>query len=104
MNDTILRIAVSTRALFCLEEENRIFLERGAEDYVTYQMEHEDEILPEGPAFELVRAFLKLNEQTGRKTVEIMMMSKNSAEVVDSVMRAPLARTFSPTITQRAPR
>lgn len=72
----VLRIAISTRALFDLEKENEIFEELGAEEYIKYQMVHEDEILKPGPAFALVKAFLKLHDK-----IEILIMSRNSAEV-----------------------
>ncbi|MCR5054894.1 MAG: 5'-nucleotidase [Lachnospiraceae bacterium] len=76
IQEPMLRIAVSTRALFDLEKENRIFEEMGAEYYIGYQKEHEKEVLPKGPAFQLVEALLRMSPK-----VEIILMSKNSAEV-----------------------
>lgn len=81
MSEECLRVAVSTRALFNLEYENQIFVQEGSESYVQYQMKHEKEILKKGAAFSLVEALLRLNGgQTSRRT-EIMIMSKNSADV-----------------------
>ena len=40
--DDKLVIGVSSRALFDLEEENRIYEEQGLEAYSKYQIEHED--------------------------------------------------------------
>jgi len=74
--EPLLHIAVSTRALFDLEKENQIFEEQGAEAYIAYQMQHEEEVLGPGPAFEIVKAFLRLEGM-----VEILIMSQNSAEV-----------------------
>lgn len=74
--EPVLHIAVSTRALFDLEKENEIFEALGAEEYIKYQMAHEDEVLKPGPAFDLIKAFLRLDGK-----VEILLMSKNSAEV-----------------------
>ncbi len=54
--DDKLVIGVSSRALFDLEEENRIFEEQGLEAYSKYQFEHENDVLKPGTAFPLVKA------------------------------------------------
>ena len=72
-------IGVSSRALFDLEEENRIFEEQGLEAYSKYQTEHENDILRPGTAFPLVKALQKLNAG-GRYLTEIIIMSKNSSD------------------------
>lgn len=72
-------IGVSSRALFDLEEENRIFEEQGLEAYSKYQTEHESDILKPGTAFPLVKALQKLNAD-GRYLTEIIIMSKNSSD------------------------
>ena len=41
-------IGISSRALFDLEEENRVFEEEGLEAYSIYQREHENDILKAG--------------------------------------------------------
>src|SRR5690242_11933505 len=43
--ENCLVIAISSRALFDLEEGHRIFTERGLEAYARYQIEHEDKVL-----------------------------------------------------------
>lgn len=74
-------IAISSRALFDLEAENRIFEEKGLNAYIAYQREHENEILPQGSAFPLVKAFLNLNKLDGsRRIVEVIIVSKNTAD------------------------
>ena len=74
-------IAVSSRALFNLEAENRIFEEEGLSAYSKYQIEHEDDILEPGTGFELVKALLQLNEiGSNRRRVEVLIMSRNSAD------------------------
>lgn len=40
-----LKIAVTTRALFQLESENKIYEERGRAEYEEYQISKEDELL-----------------------------------------------------------
>lgn len=71
-------IGISSRALFDLEAENRIFETEGLEKYEEYQIEHEKDILPRGTAFHLVRAFLNLNRLQDRRLVEVIVMSRNS--------------------------
>ena len=44
-------IGISSRALFNLEQENKIFEEQGVEAYEAYQVAHENEILQKGAAF-----------------------------------------------------
>ena len=73
-------IGISSRALFNLEEENRIFEEHGLEAYTAYQKQHENDPLQEGPAFQLAKAFLRLNKPGEKKMVEVIIMSKNSPE------------------------
>ena len=41
-------IAISSRALFDLEDENQIFEVKGLKEYIKYQLEHEDEPIPKG--------------------------------------------------------
>lgn len=106
--DHVLTIGVSTRALFDMEKEHEIFLEKGARAYVEYELAHERDVLAPGPAFRLIQAFLRLNETdrqsdrqgvkgrrdsgAGRKDcmkengeepirrTEVVIMSKNSAD------------------------
>lgn len=77
--DDKLVVGISSRALFDLEEENRIFEEQGLESYCAYQVEHENDIFRPGTAFPLVKALAKLNSDRRRLT-EIIIMSKNSAD------------------------
>ena len=46
-------IGISSRALFDLEEENRVFEEEGLETYSIYQREHENDILKPGTGFHI---------------------------------------------------
>ncbi len=73
-------IGVSSRALFDLEEENRIYETQGIDAYIAYQLEHENDILRPGTAFPLVKAFLRLNELGKGEKTEIIIMSRNSAD------------------------
>ena len=73
-------IGISSRALFDLEQENRIFEEQGLAAYEAYQIQHENEVLPRGPAFPLVQAFLELNRMQQERLVEVIVMSRNSPD------------------------
>ena len=72
-------IGISSRALFNLEQENKIFEEQGVEAYEAYQVAHENEILQKGAAFQLIKAFLKLNNTGLGRLVEVIIMSRNNA-------------------------
>ena len=75
--DGKLVVGISSRALFDLEQENKIFEEQGLEAYSKYQQEHENDILKPGVAFSLVKALHNLN--CGEKQLtEIIIMSKNN--------------------------
>ncbi|OEG00336.1 5'-nucleotidase [Vulcanibacillus modesticaldus] len=73
-------IAISSRALFNLENENDIFEKKGIEEYSKYQLEHEDDLLEKGSAFPLVEALLRLNEKFEDPIVEVIIISRNSPE------------------------
>jgi 5'-nucleotidase len=76
----VLVVGVSTRALFNLEEENKIFEEQGIEAFRKFQLENENVLLQTGTAFHLVRSLLELNKEANRKIVEVVVMSRNSPE------------------------
>ena len=71
-------IGISSRALFDLEEENRIFEDQGLPAYEDYQLRHENDVLEKGPAFPLAEAFLGLNTLMEDRLVEVIVMSRNS--------------------------
>lgn len=48
-------IAVSSRTLFNMVHERKIYEEEGVEKYVAYQLEHENEPLKPGAAFPFVK-------------------------------------------------
>ncbi|MBZ0306294.1 MAG: 5'-nucleotidase, partial [Anaerolineae bacterium] len=74
-------VGVSSRTLFDLKKENAIFEEKGLLAYSQYQREHEDEILQPGSGFHLVKGLLNLNNHfTDRRVVEVIVMSRNSAD------------------------
>lgn len=70
-------IAISSRALFNLEESNRIYDEEGLENYIKYQINHENEPLQPGVAFSLIKRLLALGEDD--QSVEVILVSRNDA-------------------------
>jgi len=76
--DDKLVVAISSRALFDMDESHRIFEEQGIKAYCEYQIDHEDEVLAPGVAYPLVHKLLALNgSSTG---VEVILLSRNSAD------------------------
>ncbi|MGD8177106.1 5'-nucleotidase [Marinimicrobium sp. ARAG 43.8] len=74
-------IAISSRALFNLDESHRVFESDGLGAYAQYQIEHEDEPLTPGDAFPMVKKLLRLNESLeGDPRVEVILLSRNSAD------------------------
>ena len=82
-------VAISSRALFDLEESNRIFEADGVRAYHQYQLQHEDEILRPGIAFALVRKLLALNAHTPEAPkVEVILLSRNTADTGLRIMNS----------------
>ena len=70
-------VGISSRALFDLEEENKIFEEQGLEAYSKYQEEHENDILKPGTAFPLFfreKALKPLRTEACQTTTNTNMM------------------------------
>jgi len=73
------RIAISSRALFDLEEENRLFEEKGIEEYYRHQIGHENRILRRGAAFGFVKNLLRINRHFDEPIIEVIILSRNNA-------------------------
>ncbi|NBK99231.1 MAG: hypothetical protein EOM50_14665 [Erysipelotrichia bacterium] len=73
-------VAISSRALFELESENKIFEEEGLDAYYKYQLENETTPLEKGTGYRLVENLLKINKHfsTEEKQVEVINMSNSS--------------------------
>jgi len=78
----LLTVAVTSRALFDLEEGNALFEREGVAAYADYQRAHEDDILLPGVAFSVVRKLLALNAAAPSASpwVEVILLSRNSAD------------------------
>lgn len=74
-------IAISSRALFDLDESHRVFETEGIEAYCEYQIAHENDILAPGVAFPLVKKLLSLNDLLADlASVAVILLSRNSAD------------------------
>jgi len=74
-------VAVSSRALFDLETENKIFEEKGLDEYYKYQLNNETKDLNKGTGYRLIENLLKINDlfDDDHKQVEVIVLSKNNA-------------------------
>lgn len=85
--DGKLVVAISSRALFDLEESNRVFDQHGVAAYHAYQRKHEDEVLKPGIAFGLVNKLLALNRRDPPR-VEVILLSRNTADTGLRIMNS----------------
>jgi 5'-nucleotidase len=78
----LLTVAVTSRALFDLEESHALFESEGVEAYSDFQRTHEDDVLAPGMAYSVVRKLLALNEgaPADAPRVEVILLSRNSAD------------------------
>ncbi len=75
-----LTVAISSRALFDLNESNRIFESEGLDAYRRYQIEHEDCKLQPGDGFVFVEKLLNINKLLNKPRVEVILLSRNTAD------------------------
>ena len=91
-------VAISSRALFNLDESHAVFENEGIKAYCAYQVERENVILEPGVAFPLVKKLLALNDyDASNPRVEVILLSRNSADtglrVFNSVQHYELSIT-----------
>ncbi|MFT4614047.1 MAG: 5'-nucleotidase [Bacteroidia bacterium] len=89
-------IAISSRALFDLNESHQVYENQGLQAFSNYQIEREDQPLAPGEAFPLVHKLLRLDQQLGKDSrVEVVLLSRNSADtglrVFNSIQHYDLA-------------
>ncbi len=74
-------IAISSRALFNLDESHQVYVNDGLDAYQKYQIDREDDLLEPGEAFPLVNKLLSINQRLGGEPrVEVLLLSRNSAD------------------------
>ncbi|MBC7470562.1 MAG: 5'-nucleotidase, partial [Ramlibacter sp.] len=74
--DNKLVVAISSRALFNFEEENRIFESGDPQAYMKLQLERLDLPARPGIAFSLIKKLLAFND-TAAQRVEVVILSRN---------------------------
>lgn len=73
-------IAISSRALFDMTESHLVYQEEGLDAYQAYQIAREDDALEPGEAFSLVKKLLNLNSLLDESPVQVILLSRNSAD------------------------
>ncbi|MGC9162073.1 MAG: 5'-nucleotidase [Thiomonas sp.] len=77
LNDRLI-VAISSRALFDFEEENRVFEQTDDAAYMRLQLDRLEQPAAPGVAFQLVRKLLAFNtSDTQRDRVEVVLLSRN---------------------------
>jgi len=74
-------VAISSRALFDLNDSHSVFESKGLAAYAEYQISRENDFLQPGEAFQLVKKLLALNaDKLIHQLVEVILVSRNSAD------------------------
>lgn len=80
-HDNKLVIAISSRALFNLDDSHEVYKSEGLQAYSEYQVAREEQPLEPGEAFPLVHKLLRLNDRLDEDSrVEVVLLSRNSAD------------------------
>ncbi|XP_077092771.1 5'-nucleotidase, cytosolic IB a [Siphateles boraxobius] len=80
-------IAVSSRTLFNMVKERKVFEEEGLERYVAHQLELEDQLFTPGVSFPFVKALMNVNARLrelypdSEELFDIVLMTNNHAQV-----------------------
>ena len=69
-------VAISSRALFDFEEENRVFEQANDRAYMQLQLERLEVSAPPGVAFSLVKKLLAFNDEK-QPRIEVVILSRN---------------------------
>lgn len=81
-------VAVSSRALFDLDDAHAVYDQHGVAAYRAYQREHEQNPLPPGTGFALVRGLLAINQRSGQPLVDVVVLSRNDADTGVRIMHS----------------
>lgn len=74
-------IAIASSALFDLTGSDRVYHERGVDEYRRYQRENENVTLAAGVAFPLITRLLRLNgSDDADRPVEVVLLSRNDPD------------------------
>ncbi|MBK3779848.1 5'-nucleotidase [Paraburkholderia aspalathi] len=84
----MLIVAVSSRALFRLEDGHKVYETDGVAAFDAYMRKHENRPLRQGAAFSTVRKLLALNTPGQRDKVDVMLLSSNTLDAGARVMNS----------------
>ena len=73
-------VGISSRVLFDLDQSHEIYEREGVEAYRAHQVENENKVLAKGSAFPLIEKLLRINVLCGKQLVDVVLMSRNSAD------------------------
>ncbi len=94
-------IAIASSALFDLSESDKVYREKGVEQYRKFQEANIDKTLDTGVAFPFIRRFLSLNTFfPEQEPVEVVLLSRNSPETGMRVFRS--IKKYNLTISRAA--
>ncbi len=100
-------VSISSRALFDLDESHQVYEQEGIEAYSSYQIQHENEPLKPGSAFRMIKKLLALNQDHEQPLVEIILLSRNSADtglrIFNSIQHYDLKMTRAVFTSGRSP-
>ena len=66
--------------MFDMQASHNVYKEKGLKSYSEYQIDNEDIPLDPGEAFPLVKKLLNINNHLKKSNVEVILLSKNSAD------------------------
>lgn len=84
----MLRVAVSSRALFHIEDGDQIFQDQGQEAFDDYMRNKEEVPLRQGTTFSTIRKLLALNVPGQPQLVDVVMLSRNSPDAGMRIMNS----------------
>lgn len=73
-------VGISSRALFDLTDSHQVYEQEGIVAYRRHQIENEENPLKPGGAYHLVKKLLNINELQKDPLVEVILLSRNSAD------------------------
>lgn len=72
-------IAVSSRALFDLDDSHEIYQKKGLKEFIEYQVKHEDETLKPGVAYQLIKRLANIKMPgSSESCFEVILISQNN--------------------------
>lgn len=106
--DQKLVIGISSSALFDLSESDRVYREKGVDEYRKYQEQNIDVPFKIGVAFPFIRRFLDINKVFNMECpVEVVLLSRNTPETglraFRSIMHYQLGITRAAFVAGRSP-